>query len=181
MANQPSKRTNRLKPSEELMLTPLIDLITTMMFFFLIFASNIPVTLIDAPLPKIAATAEEVKKAKETDSKQELLVYVNMTGITVKSSLGGTKQFSFGPEGATTYKDLHEFLLSIHLKDPKARELTLIPDDDVIYDRMVSVMDAAREFYPGDPGFQQVPPEVAYKPEAERFNRMFPDVSIGGI
>ena len=46
---------------------------------------------------------------------------------------------------------------------------------------MIQVMDASRELQNGDPGYQSVPPEIAHKPESQQFNRLFPDVSIGGV
>ncbi len=56
-----------------------------------------------------------------------------------------------------------------------------MPADDTTYDVMVEVMDASRELVQGDAGFQQVPPDIAQKPESMQFNRLFPDASIGGV
>jgi hypothetical protein len=42
-------------------------------------------------------------------------------------------------------------------------------------------MDASRELAKGDQGYKAVPPEIAQKPESQQFNRLFPEVSIGGI
>ena len=60
MANSPSKRNHRHKPLEGLNLTPFIDMITCLMFFLMMFAGIIPVVIIDAPLPKIASTADDL-------------------------------------------------------------------------------------------------------------------------
>ena len=60
MAKRPSQRTNRKTIDDELQLTSIMDIVTTIMFFLLIFANVIPVVVIDAPLPKIAETANEV-------------------------------------------------------------------------------------------------------------------------
>jgi len=66
-------------------------------------------------------------------------------------------------------------------KRPTARELTLIPTDDILYEVLIGVMDASRELYKEDPGYQALSPEIAKKPESQQFNRLFPDVSIGGV
>ena len=46
---------------------------------------------------------------------------------------------------------------------------------------MIDALDASRELQKHDAGFQAVPPEIAAKPESMQFNRLFPDVSIGGV
>ena len=56
-----------------------------------------------------------------------------------------------------------------------------MPSDDTPYFVMVDVMDAARELRKEDEGFKQIPVELTGSPESEQFNRLFPDVSIGGV
>ena len=74
MSRTPSSRTNRIRPPDGINLTPFIDMITCLMFFLMMFAALVPVAIIDAPLPKVASTAEEVRKAKDDQNKLELLV-----------------------------------------------------------------------------------------------------------
>jgi len=81
MATKPSSRTHRSRPDDSLNLTPLIDMITCLMFFLLMFASILPVVMIDAPLPKVASTAEEVKQAKNDEAKMEVVVSINSKGL----------------------------------------------------------------------------------------------------
>jgi len=165
---------------EGLNLTPFIDMITCLMFFLMMFAGVIPVVMINAPLPKVASTAEEVKKAKEEDNKLDLTLYINASGFVVKTAGLGDKTFMLN-NGAYPYEDLHKHLLGVKGKRPKANEITLVPSDDVTYDVMVQVMDASRELRKGDEGFQAVPPDISSKPESDQFNRLFPEVSIGGV
>lgn len=179
MANKPSASSNRIRPDEGLNLTPMIDMITCLMFFLMMFASILPVVIIDAPLPKVASTAEEVKKAKEQDNKLELMVYVTQTGLRAKTDWG-TKEFP-AVGGKFPWEEFHKYLITLKEKKPNSREITLMPSDDVTYETMVGVMDAAREFQKGDAAYKPVPPEIVMKPESEQFNRLFPDVSIGGI
>jgi biopolymer transport protein ExbD len=180
-AKKPSSRTNRTKPDDQLNLTPMIDMITCLMFFLLMFASVMPVVIIDAPLPKIASTADEVRKAKDTTTQLEIMVYIDKNGFQVRSDLGGDKAFPLGNEGKWPVSELHNFLVQLKQKKPSAKEITLMPADDTPYFVMVEVMDAARELKKEDPGFTTVPMEVWGKPESEQFNRLFPDVSIGGV
>lgn len=180
MANKPSQRTHRMKPEEGLNLTPMIDMITCLMFFLMMFASILPVVIIDAPLPKIAATADEVKMAKKNEeNKLEVMVFINSRGVQVKTDSGGERAFP-AVDGKYPYEELHKFLVQVKgRRDMK--EITLMPADDTPYEVMVGVMDAARELRKEDPGYQPVPPEIADKPESQQFNRLFPDVSIGGV
>lgn len=180
MANKPSKRTHRTKPDDTLNLTPLIDMITCLMFFLMMFASILPVVIIDAPLPKIASTADEVKQAKDTKNKLEVMVYINSKGIQVKSDRAGEKSFASQPDGKYPFLELHKFLVGLKGKS-ETKEITLMPADDTPYEVMIGVMDAARELNKDDPGYQPVAPEISNRPESQQFNRLFPDVSIGGV
>src|SRR5688500_6497385 len=99
MANKPSERTHRSKPEEGINLTPMIDMITCLMFFLMMFASILPVVSIDAPLPKIASTADEVRQAKHTENKLEVMLYINSKGFSVKSGVGGDTSFPVSAEG----------------------------------------------------------------------------------
>jgi len=180
MAHAPSGKKHRIKPTEELNLVPMIDMVTNLMFFLMMFASVLPVVMIDAPLPKIASTAEEVKKAKESDNKLELTVNINKNAIVVRGE-GADKSFPATAEGQYNYTDLHNHLVQVHARRPNSKEITLMPADDVAYDVMIQVMDASRELVKGDPGYQEVPPDISQKPESAQFNRLFPEVSIGGV
>lgn len=181
MANKPSQRTHRVKPMEGLNLTPFIDMITCLMFFLLMFAGIIPVTIIDAPLPKIASTAEEVKQAKDNKNNLELTVLLKPESVTVQAAGMGNKQFAKGNDGKFPWSEVHKHLVSLHGKRPDSHDITLMPSDDTPYEVMINAMDASRELTKEDPGYKPVPPEIASKPESMQFNRLFPDVSIGGV
>ena len=181
MAKLPSKRTNRVRPDDGINLTPMIDMITCLMFFLMMFASILPVVIIDAPLPKIASTADEIKQAKNKDNKLEIMVYINPKSLTVKTDRGVEQSFAVTQEGKFPFDDFHKFLVKVKGKS-ELREITLMPSDDTPYEIMVGVMDEARELKKEDPGFQVIPPEIANRPdESQNFNRLFPDVSIGGV
>ena len=181
MANRPSKRTHRIKPTEGLNLTPFIDMITCLMFFLMMFAGIIPVVIIDAPLPKVASTAEEVKQAKDSENKLEVTVYITANGFSVKADNAKERSFAKTADNKYDFVELHKHFITLHTGKPNAHEITLMPQDDVTYDVMIEVMDAAREMVKGDPGYQVIPPEIAVNPERVQFNRMFSDVSIGGV
>jgi biopolymer transport protein ExbD len=152
------------------------------MFFLLMFAAVIPVAIIDAPLPKIAATADEVKKAKENENnKLDLMVYINPKALVVKSDLAGQKEFPRVGENQYAYAEFHKYLVTLKQKRPQAKELTLMPTDETTYDVMIEVMDQARELNKEDPGFQVVPQEASKNADSFQYNRLFPDVSIGGV
>jgi len=181
MANKPSGRTNRMRPSDELNITPLIDMVVCLMFFLLMFFSIMPVVMIDAPLPKIAESADEIRQAKDNHNKLEIMVYISAKGFTVKSDFGGDVALQVNPEGKFPYAELHKHLVSLKTRKPATQEITLMPSDDTPYEVMIGVMDSARELVKDDAGFAPVSPEIANKPESQQFNRLFPEVSIGGV
>lgn len=181
MAKKPSSRTHRMHPLEGLNITPLIDMVTCLMFFLLMFAGIIPVVIIDAPLPKIASTAEEVRQATEDKNKLEVVVDIGESGLVVKVDGMGSRNFPKAADGKIPFTEFHKHLVDVHIRNPKSTEITLVPDDSVPYALMIEVMDASRELVQGDPGFQAMPPEAVGKPESQQFNRLFPDVSLGGV
>jgi biopolymer transport protein ExbD len=107
-------------------------------------------------------------------------VYINAQGFVVKTAGLGDKTMAMA-NGVYPFEELHKHLLNIKTKRPNAKEITLIPSDDITYDVMVQVMDASREVKSGEAGYQAVPPDIAQKPESDQFNRLFPEVSIGGV
>lgn len=181
MARKPSERTNRMKIDEDLNITSLMDIITNLMFYLLIFSSVISVNIIDAPLPKIASTAEEVRMAKEQENKLEVIVRIQKAGYVIQTNQGSSRTIPIAPDGKYPTKELHEFLVAIHLKKPDSKEITLIPEDSIVYNTIIETMDASREYLRGDPGFKELSPDVVSKPEALQFNRLFPDVALGGV
>jgi biopolymer transport protein ExbD len=181
MAKKPSSRNNRIRPDEGMNLAPMIDMVTCLMFFLLAFAGAIPIAMIDAPLPKIASTAEEVKKAKDNENKMEVTVDISPTSITVRADGAGSKAFTADEKGVFPYADIHKYFMALHAKRPKSHEITLMPANAVTYDTIILVMDAARELVRGDEGYQELPPGASGSPESMGFNRLFPDVSIGGV
>jgi len=142
MAKKPSQRTHRIKPMEGLNLTPFIDMITCLMFFLLMFAGVIPVVIIDAPLPKIASTAEEVKQAKDNKNNLEVTMYLKPDAIEVKTDSMGAKSFAKA-NNVFPWSDVHKFLVQLHGRKPDSHEITLMPTDDTPYEVMIDAMDTA--------------------------------------
>lgn len=180
MAHKPSERTNRLATSSELNLTSLIDIISTIMFFLLIFLGMLPVVVIDAPIPKVATTADEIRRAKETQPDIDVTVWIKNNGFVVRAG-GFSVNIPKTEKGEFSYTDLHQHLVRIHLDHPKIKEVTIIPDDNIIYDVLVETMDAARALEKGDPGYQVLSPNEIGKPESAQYNQLFPDIIIGGV
>ncbi len=180
MAHKPSERTNRLSVSQELNLTSLIDIISTIMFFLLIFLGMLPVVIIDAPIPKVATTAEEVRRAKETRPDIDVTVWIKNNGFSVRAG-GASINIPKNEKGEYLYKDLHNYLVKIHSQYPKIKDVTLVPDDNIIYDVLVETMDSARALEKGDIGYQTISPDIIGKPESAQFNQLFPEIIIGGV
>lgn len=179
MARKPSERYRRIQPDTSINLTSLMDIITNIMFFLLMFVTAIPIAMIDAPLPKVATTAEEVRRAQDATNKLDLTIYITSGGFSVKSMYGSQ---SLGLiNGMYPYEALHRFLVQTHQRNAGAKEVTLMPSDEITYDVIIQTMDYAREYTSKDAGYKQIPPEIAQKPESLQYNRLFPEVSIGGV
>ena len=182
MANRPSSRTNRMRPDSELNLTPMIDMITCLMFFLMMFASLLPVVVIDAPLPRVATTAADFKKAQENEKQTEIILTINTDGFDLKVANSASQKFPVLADGRFPYDKMHKTLVQIqqNQKIQKA-DFTLLPNDATPYEVIIGTMDATRELMREDPGYQPVPADIASKPESQQFNRLFPEVSIGGL
>ena len=76
MATKPSVKSRQNRDTPALPLTSMMDIITNLMFYLMMFVTIAPVALIDAPLPKVASTAEEVRKALEQEAKLDVNVYI---------------------------------------------------------------------------------------------------------
>ncbi len=181
MAKRPSLRNNRIRPEESLNLAAMIDMVTCLLFFLLAFAGIIPIAMIDAPLPKIASTAEEVKLAKEKDNKFEVTAEISQTNISIRDDGGGSKSFAANEKGDFDWKEMHSYFSALHKKRPKSHEITIVPQNAVTYDTIIHLMDSARELVKGDEGYQELPPGSQGTVESMNFNRLFPDVSLGGV
>lgn len=181
MGHNPSAKSHRLRPPEELNIVPLIDVVTILLFFLLAFIAFAPLVIIDAPLPKVATTADEIRKAKEIKDQFDVVLWINNDGFVLKAGTMGTVTLNKPGNGDYPYKELHAQLVKAKGIRPDAKEITMVPGDDIVYDIMIQTMDAARDLQPGEPGFKAVPPEIAQKPESMQFNQLFPDVTIGGV
>ncbi len=181
MSGSPSKRSNRKGVSSDLNITPLIDMVTCLMFFLLMFAGMIPFAFIDAPLPKIATSAAEMKQAEKKDKPLNLMVFIRKDMVIVKTDKTGEKQFARTPDGSLPVADIHTHFIELKTGSPADRDITLVPENETKYDVLVQVMDTAREMLKGDPGWIAGAGEVQKTSEANAPNVLFPDVSIGGI
>src|SRR4051812_22453590 len=120
MAYKPSGRNHRVRPSTELNLVPMIDVVTNIMFFLMMLAGVVPVVMINAPLPKIASTADEIKQAKDDKNDLDLTVTINAGALVVKSEIGGTHAFPV-QNGRYPWEEFHKFLVEVHNKRNTAK------------------------------------------------------------
>lgn len=181
MGGKPSSRSNRKSVNSDLNITPLIDLVTCLMFFLLMFSGIIPFAFIDAPLPKIATSAAEMKQAEKKDKPLNLMVFVRSDMVVVKTDRTAEKQFARTPDGSLPLADIHAHFIELKNISPNDRDITLVPDNDTKYDTLVQIMDSARELVKGDPGWIAGAGEVQKTSDPNAPNVLFPDVSIGGI
>ncbi len=179
MPRKSSERSHRMKVDNDLNLTALMDVVCNLMFFLLMAANTIAVAIIDAPLPKVAATAEEMRVAKDQENQLDVIVRIRTSGFNISTNQGGSLNLEKTDD--YQYIKLHEYLVGIHQKNTKNHNLTIIPEDEVSYAVIIKTIDAAREYNSGDAGYQKLPPDIADRPDAQNFNRLFSDVSFGGV
>ena len=100
------------------------------MFFLLMFAGIIPVVIIDAPLPKIASTADEVKQAKDNKNQLEVTIQLESDLIAIRRRAAAIRVSQKGPDGKFPWDEEYCNLVTLHQHKPDSHEVTLMPSDD---------------------------------------------------
>lgn len=140
MAYRPSKRRHLTPSSDELNLTPIMNVFMIIIPFLLLTAVFAKTAIIDIYLPQEAGSSS----AADTPS-EPLILTVSVTDSGFE--LGGVGNGMAIPKISDRYdfKQLSEELVKIKERYPEKEDVVLLIQRNLPYDTIVKVMDTARE------------------------------------
>jgi biopolymer transport protein ExbD len=153
----------------DLNLTPLMDVMSNILFFLLASFGAAIVSFLNASVP----VQSDTPPAEMQKTQVVLTVQMTKTGYKLSASNDWLKQEELDkikqaiPKAGKDYdtKALNAAAYKIKEKYPSSETVMLVPDDPNLYDEIVGAMEACREF----------------KLDRKRKVRLFPKVVISGV
>jgi biopolymer transport protein ExbD len=130
-------------------LVPLVDILTSIVFFSLATYTGVALaamTAFDLSLPPTVVTAQDPRVgAKPPELSLLLAVRINTDGIRVEHS-GNNQAFrkDIPGLGQASLNQLRDVLTGIRRSFPDNKDILVVPDDAVSYDDIVKVLEQAR-------------------------------------
>jgi biopolymer transport protein ExbD len=125
-------------------LVPLVDVLTSIVFFSLVTYKGLlaELTAFDLALPPLVVTAEQFPATKP-DKELNLLLAVRVQNdkLQVEHSAGGGFRREIPGLGPASLDTLQAVMLDIHQQYPQNNDVLVIPSDDVQYDDVVHVLE----------------------------------------
>jgi biopolymer transport protein ExbD len=131
-------------------LVPLVDILTSIVFFSLLTytgAVMTNLTAFDLALPPVVVTAPTNTPSGQTDTTTLILaVGIRQGGLRVEHSNGGAPPFAQNIAGldSASLDTLESTLKSIKQQFPDADAAMVVPNDDVAYDDIVHVLERVK-------------------------------------
>ncbi|HEY7232576.1 MAG TPA: biopolymer transporter ExbD [Gemmatimonadaceae bacterium] len=131
-------------------LVPLVDILTSIVFFSLLTytgAVMTNLTAFDLALPPVVVTAPGTTSGAQPDTTTLILaVGIKQGGLRIEHSNGGAAPWSQNIAGVTTASldTLQEVLQAIKAQFPDNDAVMVVPDDDVAYDDIVHVLERVK-------------------------------------
>jgi len=131
-------------------LVPLVDILTSIVFFALLTytgAVMTNLTAFDLALPPVVVTAETPTSGAQKDTTTLILaVGIKQGALRVEHSNGGAPPFAqnIGGLDSASLNTLQETLASIKSQFPDNDAVMVVPDDDVAYDDIVHVLERVK-------------------------------------
>src|SRR5690242_21790699 len=132
-------------------LVPLVDILTSVVFFSLLTytgAVMTNLTAFDLALPPVVVTAPGQTSGAQPDTVTLILaVGIKQGGLRVEHSNGGQAPFAQNIAGLTTASldTLQTVLQGVKQQFPTADAVMVVPDDDVAYDDIVHVLERVKD------------------------------------
>ena len=147
-ARQRRAERQPLTEGGNLNLVPLVDILTSIVFFSLLTytgAALATLTAFDLTLPPVVVTGEQARANAPRDTLTTLVaVRIRANGMTVEhSGDGGFKQDIAGT-GESSLAQLQQLMTTIRQQYADNRDVTVVPDDDVLYDQVIQVLTRLR-------------------------------------
>jgi len=132
-------------------LTPMIDILTCLLFFLLLSFGAIVVALINVSVPALSEGGDPGEPDKTV--KVTMSVSVTDKGFDVSGGADGlseeaikklAKKIPLGAEGYD-YPALNDFMFEVKKQYKESESVVIVPNPDIPYDVLVRVLDATRE------------------------------------
>lgn len=132
--------------SGNLNLVPLIDVLTSIVFFALLTytgAIMAMLTAYDLTLPPTVITADQAKNSGEPPESPGLLLAVKVWGDSLRVEHSEEGGFRHRIAGTTerSLDELQALMTQIRQKYPQNNEVLVVPSDEVLYDDVVHVLE----------------------------------------
>lgn len=133
--------------SGHLNLVPLVDILTSIVFFALLTyagAALAALTAFDLVLPPVVVTsADQLKEIKSEKDVLNLLLAVRVTNdhIEVEHSAEGGFHTRIDSLNARSLDSLQALMTEIRARYPQNRDVVVVPSDEVAYDDVVRVLE----------------------------------------
>ena len=130
-------------------LVPLVDILTSIVFFSLATYTGVALaamTAFDLSLPPTVVTAPNpTTGAKPPDLTLLLAVRVSTDGVRIEHAGGGVPfRKDIAGHDSSAMNQLRDVLTSVRRAYPDNKDILVVPDDAVVYDDVVKVLEAAR-------------------------------------
>ena len=133
-------------------LTPLMDVMSNLLFFLLASFGATMVAIMPTTVPTVSS-GESTPDPEKTEDSVNVTLRADATGLTLKcesdtlapdllKDLGGKIPKK---DGQYDYKQLTATLKSIKEKYRASKSVVVVPDDNVPYEIIVKILDAARD------------------------------------
>jgi biopolymer transport protein ExbD len=149
-------------------LTPMIDILTCLLFFLLLSFGAVLIALINASVPVIAdgdpnPTVSKMKVTMGLSIDDKGMLVTASHDQMSEEELGRLKKFLPKKKDGHDFKELHEYLWKVKNKFPNSTSIIITPKPGILYEVIVGAMDASRERAGGTP---KKPIKVPMFPEA---------------
>ena len=174
MLRRPSHRRKSAGQGEiDLPLVPIMDAFVTLIAFLLMATSLLSVTLIDTPVP-ILSSAPDMSKEKPLT----LTLKITDESITLESPFNLIPSQTIArTANKYDFDKLHDALVVIKQKFPKDKKIIFMPNAQVKYDDIISLMDASRKLNKTDAAIFVQDDKGVNKAETD----LFSEVVFGNI
>lgn len=137
-----------LAPPGNINLVPLVDILTSIVFFSLLTYQGelmAHLTAYDLALPPVVVSAPPQAAAREAaDRALRLVVRVTPDGVVVEHSVDGGFRRALGAPRGREVSALAALLGELRRRYPEGRDVRVVPADAVAYDDVVRVLEQLR-------------------------------------
>lgn len=174
MYQAPSRRKNKSRPAfTKPNLIPILDAVFIFIFFLLMSASFIKIYEIPSDVPIVSSGKPSKKK------QLALTLVINNSGVKVLTGVP-SRQVNFikkTNEGEYDNETLHRYLIKLKKRYKSERGVIIEPQIDLVYEKLVKIMDAARILRPTDDAIYGKSKEGIQ----ERINVLFDEMIFSNI